>query len=447
MRESESPTFYIENLGCAKNQVDAEVLLSQLEGKGWRYRETTDEAALIILNTCGFIRPAKDEAINTFFELRSLYPDKKILLAGCFAQRYGRELADRIPEADGIFGNHDLKQIGAVAEEVMEGHTPVVVPDWDPTPVRRTRLFSPKGSSYVKISEGCDHRCSFCAIPLIRGPLRSFPMEEVMEQVRAVRALGAVEINLIAQDLAAYGNDRGSSDFPLLLRKISGLEGDFWLRLLYIHPDNFPLEILPILRDDPRILPYFDIPFQHASKRILRRMGRGGDAKSYAALVERIRRKLPDAVLRTTFLVGFPGEGKKDFEELKAFQRDVGFDWAGVFSFSSEEGTPAHEMRGSLAERLGRRRVEKRREELELLQTEISSLRMDRFIGRTLRILVEERVKGEDLALGRAYLQAPEVDGASVILSGRYAPGDWVDMKVMKRNNFDLEVFPLDELV
>lgn len=423
------------------------MLLYELEEKGWTYCDTAEEAELIILNTCGFIQPAKDEAVNTFFELRSFYPGKKILLAGCFAQRYGKELAARIPEADGIFGNHDLKQIDVVAREVIEGRRPVTIPAWDPTPIRRSRLFSPTGSSYVKISEGCNHRCSFCAIPLIRGPLKSIPMDQVLGQIRAMRALGAVEINLIAQDLAAYGNDHGDTDFPLLLRKIGEMDGDFWVRLLYIHPDNFPTEILSILREDPRILPYFDIPFQHASKTVLRRMGRSGDAARYAGLVDRIRRDLPDAVLRTTFMVGFPGEGKREFEELKKFQREVGFDWAGVFTFSSEEGTPAHDMRGPLTERLVRQRMDRRREELEVLQTEISAGRMDRFVGRELKILVEERVKGEELALGRAYLQAPEVDGTSVVLSGRHAPGDWVDMKVMKRNNFDLEVVPLDELV
>ncbi len=439
-------TFYIENLGCAKNQVDAEVILFELQEKGWHYSETPDTADLIIINTCGFIQPAKDEAITTFFELRKRFPGKKILLAGCFAQRYGRQLIKQLPEVDGIFGNHDLKQVTDVAREVMEGVRPVTVPVWDPTPVRRSRLISKPGSAYVKISEGCNHRCAFCAIPIIRGPLKSVPMDQVLGQIRGLLERGVVEINLIAQDLAAYGTDYGSPDFPLLLRKIGELRGDFWIRLLYIHPDHFPTEILSILRDDPRILPYFDIPFQHGAKSVLRRMGRSGDAVKYAGLIEKIRRELPDAVVRTTFMVGFPGEGKREFMELKEFQREVAFDWAGVFTFSSEEDTPAHRMRSSLEERLVKPRMEKRREELDLLQSEISASRMDRFTGRDLRILLEERVQGEDISFGRGYLHAPEVDGTSIVLSSRYSPGEWVDMRVVKRNNFDLEVVPLNEL-
>jgi ribosomal protein S12 methylthiotransferase len=272
-------------------------------------------------------------------------------------------------------------------------------------------------------------------------------MDHVIQQIRELLNRGVVEINLIAQDLAAYGSDQGHADFPLLLRKISELQGEFWVRLLYIHPDNFPIEILSIMRDDPRILPYFDIPFQHASTKVLRKMGRTGTFSQYADMVENIRAELSDSVIRTTLMTGFPGEGNSEYRELLRFQQEVAFDWAGVFTFSREEGTPAYRMRGTLAQRLVEKRAEARKNELEEIQSGISAERMDRFVGRDLRILVEEQVKKEELALGRAYLQAPEVDGASVVLSDRFEAGRWETMRVLRRNNFDLEVAPLDELV
>ncbi|MFW5715359.1 MAG: 30S ribosomal protein S12 methylthiotransferase RimO [bacterium] len=439
--------FYIESLGCAKNQVDSEVLLHTLQAKGWTYVGQAEAADLIIVNSCGFIQPAKEESIETVLSFREAYPDKKVLLAGCFAQRYGNELSSQLPEADGIFGNHDLRQIAVVSQQVMQGQRPVALPDWQYSPAYRSELFSFPGSAYVKISEGCNHRCSFCAIPLIRGPLKSIPIEDILRQIRELLQRGVVEINLIAQDLAAYGSERGNPEFPLLLRKISELSGDFWIRLLYIHPDNFPIEILSIMKDDPRIIPYFDIPFQHAAKRVLRRMGRSGTAAEYLRLIDRIRGELPAAVIRSTLMVGFPGEGPREFKELQKFQQDARFDWAGVFVFSREEGTRAFSMRSTFGDRLIAGRAQARKNVLEELQTRISSEQMDRFVDRSLRVLVEEKVAEESMALGRAYLHAPEVDGTAIILSDSLAPGSWTDMRVVKRNNFDLEVVPQNELV
>ncbi len=439
--------FYIESLGCAKNQVDSEILLASLKQKGWTYVDQAEQADLIIVNSCGFIQPAKEESLETVLSFHAAYPEKKVLLAGCFAQRYGKELLEQLPEVDGIFGNHDLQQIETVSQQVMDGERPVSLPDWQYSPAYRDQLFSFTGSSYVKISEGCNHRCSFCAIPLIRGPLKSIPIEEILRQIRELLQKGIVEINLIAQDLAAFGSERGQQEFPLLLRKISELSGDFWLRLLYIHPDNFPIEVLSIMKDDPRILPYFDIPFQHGSTRILRRMGRSGTAAEYLHLIEQIRHELPDSVIRSTLMVGFPGEGRREFQQLQSFQREARFDWAGVFVFSREEGTRAYSLRSSVGDKLISRRAQVRKNALEQVQSEISAQQMDRFVQRPLRVLVEETIPGEAMALGRAYLHAPEVDGTAIILSDQIQPGSWLDMKVVKRNNFDLEVVPLNELI
>jgi ribosomal protein S12 methylthiotransferase len=436
---------YIENLGCAKNQVDAEVMLHRLEDCGWSWAEDPGQADLIIINSCGFIAPAKEESLQTALAMRSRYPDIPLLFAGCLAQRYGSELFEGLPEIDGLFGNSDVERITEAAEAAVSGERSALLPREQRLVSGRDRLFSHPGSAYVKLSEGCNHRCSYCAIPLIRGSLRSFAQDEVLEEIRSLLERGIFEINLIGQDLAAFGTDRGGSEFPELLRRISQLSGDFWLRLLYIHPDNFPFSILPIMQEDPRILPYFDIPFQHASAPVLRRMGRIGNRETYLRLLERIRAALPEAVIRTTFMTGFPGERKSDFEELLRFQREAAFDWAGVFVFSREEGTRAAGMRGPIGDRLAGPGAEKRKRRLEEQQQRITEERMERFAGRDLRVLVEEQVPEEPLALGRAFLHAPEVDGAAVILSSDYAPGRVVSCTALRRNGIDLEVEPSHE--
>ena len=436
---------YIENLGCAKNQVDAEVMLRRLEEEGWSWTDDPASADLIIVNTCGFIAPAKEESLETTMALRSRYPEARILFAGCLAERYGDDMSDSLPEVDGIFGNRDVSRVPEAAEKALSGRRAVVKPKEHRLVQGRSRLFTHPGAAYVKLSEGCSHRCSYCAIPLIRGTLRSYTLEEVLEEVRSLLDRGIFEVNLIGQDLAAFGTDRGKREFPELLQRISELSGDFWIRLLYIHPDNFPTEILPLMQRDPRILPYFDIPFQHASPRVLRDMNRTGDRESYLALLSEIRTALPDAVIRTTFMTGFPGEKKSDFEELLRFQREAQFDWAGAFVFSREEGTPAAGMRGAVGDRLVRGKAEERKRRLEEEQQRISEERMQRFAGSRLRVLVEEQVAEEELALGRAYLHAPEVDGAAVILAEHTEPGTTFEGRVLRSNGIDLEVEPLYE--
>ena len=442
--------FALENLGCAKNQVDAEVMIRYLEEAGWEYSEDFSRARLIIVNSCGFIEPAKEESIETTLEMRSQYPGAKILLAGCLSQRYGDELSEGLEEADGVFGNRDLSKIVETAERMMEEEV-LELPDYAEYDRRRDKLLSFPGSSYLKISEGCSHRCSFCAIPLIRGGLRSIPRETIITEARRLIDHGVFEINLIAQDLAAYGKDFGEGEFISLLRELAELPGDYWLRLLYIHPDEFPRELIPVVRDHPAVLPYFDIPFQHASPKVLRAMGRRGDAESYLSLIDEIRKGLPEAVIRTTFLVGYYGEGEREFEELLDFQRRAQFDWAGVFSYSPEEGTAALAYEGKEGFAREPEAAVEREARLKSLQQPISEAMMDRFVGKSLRVLVEERVQQEDLLLGRAYLQAPEVDGAAVIhlpeegrtreesADGSVRPGDTINCRIVRRNNIDLE--------
>jgi ribosomal protein S12 methylthiotransferase len=317
-------------------------------------------------------------------------------------------------------------------------------------------LLSLPGSAYVKINEGCNNRCTFCSIPLIRGSLRSRSITDVLAECRELLSRGIRELCLIGQDIGSYGKDFSGSGMavksffqgsllPDLLEALSGLKGDFWVRLLYIHPDNFPLPILDTMDRDKRFLPYFDLPFQHGSEKILAAMNRRGNAAAYLALIETIRSRLPGAVLRSTFLLGFPGETDEDFRALLDFQDKARLDWAGCFAYSREEDTPAYSMKNRVPKKL----AAERKRIVEERQISISEKQMDRFIGRELDVLVEEAVDEEDgLYLGRLYCQAPEVDGAAVISDTRMvsvseqvlAPGSMVRGRVVGRAGVDLEV-------
>jgi len=434
-----SKTFYVENLGCSKNQVDAETIISALKKAGWEYCDSPDRAELIIVNTCGFIQSAKEESIQTIFDYRKAYPDRKVLAAGCFAQRYNEELLDMIPELDGVFGNRAPALIPGMVQGIMSGDKPVYMPEADLTVPERDEFLSYKGSVFVKIAEGCNNRCKFCAIPLIKGDLQSRDIPSILEEIRGLIRRGIFEINLVAQDLAGFGTDRGQRELPELLKQISALEGRFWLRLLYIHPDHFPLDILPLMKADSRILPYFDIPFQHAHPDILRRMGRKGDRQTYLDLIARLRKEFPDGVVRSTIMTGFPGENSTTFGELKRFLTEAELDWAGFFIYSREEGTEAYNYRGALATKLAAGKAQKQKTLLEDLQQEISEKRVDRFVGRTMTLLVEEKVEEESLYLARAAIQAPEVDGLVVLRAENLEPGDVVEGRIIRRNGLDLE--------
>jgi ribosomal protein S12 methylthiotransferase len=473
----------LDPFGCAKNQVDAENMMAMLAAAGWSAAGNPADADLIIVNSCGFIESAKRESINAVLAWRKNYPDKKILMAGCLAQRYAGELAQAMPEADGFFGNADLGGIAAAALSVftLKGGEPppslrpprpkglrcpplpppVETPprpggaaapgnspqgDYGPgntVPGERPLLSLP-GAAYIKISEGCGNRCSFCSIPLIRGPLKSRSIPGISAECRSLLDRGIRELNIIGQDIASFGKDRpGGGDLPALLEAIAALPGDFWVRLLYLHPDHIPLSILDIMREDPRFLPYFDIPIQHASGPLLKAMNRRGDGESYLDLISRIRSALPDAVIRSTFLTGFPGETEEDFELLLDFQERAALDWMGCFTYSREEDTPAY----SMGRRVPRRIAVERKGLLEERQQGISEGRMERFLNRELEILVEEKFEnpGEDplergLYLGRAYCQAPEVDGAVLVsCGGPLNPGSLVRCRITGRAGIDLE--------
>jgi ribosomal protein S12 methylthiotransferase len=430
--------YFIDPFGCAKNQVDAENMMLHLDNAGWSVAQDADDADLIIVNSCGFIESAKQESINAVLLWHTTYNSKKILLSGCLAQRYAKELTESLPEADGFFGVDDITKIVEKVNSLFpSNHYPLTANHYFTRP-----LLSLPGSAYIKISEGCDNRCTYCAIPLIRGPLRCRTVPDILEECKGLLTRGIKELCIIGQDIGSYRSD--GMGLPELLNAIAGLPGDFWARLLYMHPDHFPLPVLDIMERDPRFLPYFDIPFQHASPRILSAMNRHGNAADYITLVETIRARLPAAVIRSTFLLGFPGETETDFAALLDFQQKIRLDWLGCFSYSREEDTPAYTMPQQVLPKIASQRKQK----IEKCQTPITEQKMDCFVGQQLPVLLEEHMSGgknetdDNFWLGRLYCHAPEVDGAAVLTGGgaKLKAGEVIPCEVMGRRGFDLEV-------
>ncbi len=411
-------------------------MIAALEKTGWRLADGPETADVLIVNTCGFISDAKKESIETGLELKARHPDKKVLLVGCLSERYGAELERELPEIDGFLGNRDPAGIVEVVEGATARRTggPATEGASRETVRERTRLLSYPGSAYVKVAEGCANRCTYCAIPLIRGDLKSRDCESIVHEISGLLERGLREVVLIAQDLGSFGTDRGERELADLLSRISRLRGDFWVRLLYIHPDRFDDAILDVMQGDPRFLPYFDLPFQHASPSILRAMGRRGEPERNLELLARIRRKLPGAVIRSTFLLGFPGETDDDFKRLREFQDSARLDWLGAFTYSREEDTPAWSMRPRVPKKV----AESRKREIELAQVPITERSLDSRVGSILDVLVEERIQGEDMCLGRAYFQAPDVDGL-IVVHGSPTPGERVRVRISRRNGVDLE--------
>ena len=465
--------FFIDLHGCAKNQVDAEIIIGIMENLSWKNTSDPDEADLIIVNSCGFINSAKEESINAVLQAKAAHPRAKVLLAGCLAERYADILKNDLPEADGIFGNGNLSLLPQLIDSMFPKKTSekkfiektLVPPQIGISGGERPKILNFPRSTYIKITEGCDNFCSFCAIPIIRGRLRSRPIKDICDEIKTFLKKGFYEFNLIGQDLAAYQTGKNdlkedklhkekSSGLALLLKNISEIKGNFKIRLLYIHPDHFPLDILPIMTADKRFLPYFDIPFQSGAQKIIRAMNRNGSAEVYLDIVKNIRDAFEKAKspygepqIRTTFLVGFPGETDEDFNETIKFLQELRPLWSGGFTYSREEDTPSYSFKG----RVPKKTAEARLAEIQNTQTSITEKKLDSFIGKEIEVLVEELIQAEDktfLALGRAWFQAPEVDGAVVlnfnlnskdIDGNQILPGSVVKARIAARNGFDLE--------
>jgi ribosomal protein S12 methylthiotransferase len=404
-------------------------MIAALESAGWSLAAEPSDAEVIIVNTCGFIAAAKTESIETSLELKARNPGRKVIMVGCLSERYGEELREQLPEIDAFLGNKDPAAIVALVEGTTARGA-----DAPRRPYERQHLLSFPGSAYVKIAEGCGNRCSYCAIPLIRGDLASRGPGEIVAEIRGLLDRGVRELILIAQDLGSYGKDLGTTGLVDLLSSIARLRGGFWVRMLYIHPEHFPEGLLDLVSTDHRFLPYFDLPFQHASPSILRAMGRRGEPERNLELLAGIRARLPRAAIRSTFLVGFPGETDEDFRLLLDFQEKARLDWMGAFTYSREEDTRAYSLPGRVTKPV----AEARKSEVETRQTPITERALDARLGETVDVLVEEPVEGEELSIGRAYLQAPDVDGL-VVVRRRLPPGSMARVRITRRNGVDLE--------
>jgi ribosomal protein S12 methylthiotransferase len=427
------------SLGCAKNLVDSEVMLAVLKRSG--YRPVADEAGadVIIVNTCGFIEPARQEArqaIERALAAKAADPAKKVVVAGCYVRREGPELRAEYPGVDVWTGVSDFDRVDRLVRgEKFTSRSSTFLYD-DRTP----RLVStPASWAYVKISEGCSHRCSFCAIPSIKGPYRSRATASVVREARALASLGVKELNLISHDTTFYGSDRGvRHGLVRLLEKVTAVPGIAWVRVLYGHPEEISDELLAAMTD-PKVCRYLDIPFQHCDPALVRSMGRRLDGPRALRLLERIRARLPEAAVRTSLIVGYPGEGRREFEALLEFVRQARFDHLGVFSYSPEKGTRA----GSLQDPLSLSEKEERRRAVMELQASISAERNRGYVGRRLEVLIEAGPdgRGHDYS-GRTRFQAPEVDGTTGLKLPRAAKAPvspLVEAEITRSGTYNLE--------
>lgn len=429
-------------LGCAKNQVDGEEMLGALAGADSgqvQFVANKSDADVLIVNTCGFINSAKEESIAAILDAvqrKQRGQLSKVIVTGCLAQRYGSDLAREIPEVDAFLGIESAPQI----RNLVFGSRPrqinlveQVAEKYPLIPQSRLRATATPWTAYLKISEGCDHTCTFCAIPGIRGKHRSKPMERLVQEATQLVQSGARELNLVAQDTTAYGMDLyGRLALPELLRALAPIEGLKWLRLLYCYPTMVRQPLIDVLQELPQVIPYIDMPLQHGDDQMLKAMKRGGSVEQYKRLFGKMREALPDLALRTTFLVGFPGETDSHFEHLLEFVREVRFDRLGVFTYSAEEGTPAFDLPGAVPPKVMRTR----RDALMAAQQSISLSAQQRWVGRTLDVLIETR-RGED-AVGRSFRDAPEIDGEIVLKNCNACPGDFVPARVTQAHPYDL---------
>ena len=415
------------SLGCAKNLVDTEYLLGMLRSSGIEIVTDRHEAEAVIINTCGFIESAKSEAIDTILDAADLKQEnlRKLIVMGCLSQRYKPQLEEEMPEVDRFITIDEYSELGSILSEVLGVR---ITNTYGKTP----RILSGKPwMAYLKIADGCDNRCSYCAIPLIRGDLRSVPEDEIIAEAERLTACGVKEINLVAQDSSRYGFDiDGKLHLTHLLKRLDALEGIRWIRILYLYPDEIPDDLIETIRDSRHILPYFDIPVQHGSDRMLRLMNRRGNREIILDRVRMIRRQLPDAVLRTTLIAGFPSETEQDHEENISLLKACGWDHLGAFAYSKEEDTPSFEMEDDVCAEL----KEQRKSEIMLAAQKISQERMQRHIGKRLEVLIEKKDPLTDMYIGRSYIHAPDgVDGSVRFHASAYhKPGDFALVEITK---------------
>lgn len=428
------------SLGCPKNQMDAELMLAKLEKAGFEITAESGLADVVIVNTCGFIEDAKRESIDNILEFAQLKKEgqiKRIIVTGCLAERYQQELVKELPECDSVLGLGANGDIVEAVQKVTDGESVHRFPPKECWSLEGDRLqTTPHFFAYLRIADGCDNRCTYCAIPLIRGGLKSRPMENILAEATKLVADGVKELVLVAQDTTVYGKDLyGEVRLPALLRELCRIDGLKWIRLLYCYPEHITDELLDVMATEEKVLPYMDMPLQHASGKVLRAMNRPGDRASLTALVKRIRDKVPNITLRTTVMTGFPGETKKDFEELCTFIQDAQFERLGCFAYSAEEGTPAADLPDQVPEKVKCRRRDIVMEE----QSRISDRHNEAMIGKTLTVLVESFDKYAECWFGRSEGDAPDIDGKVFFIpTSRVQAGDFVQVTVTDTMDWDL---------
>ncbi|PID29653.1 MAG: 30S ribosomal protein S12 methylthiotransferase RimO [Candidatus Cloacimonadota bacterium] len=418
-------TFYIESLGCPKNLADSEIFKYLAIKANITPVSNPEKAELIIVNTCGFIESAKEEAVNTILEMAELKETgacKNLTATGCFVRRYMKNLIEEIPEVDHWIDLKDFKKFAELMNLKQEKF--------------KRELMTPDYFAYIRISDGCNNRCSYCAIPGIRGKLDSVPLENLLEEAKYLADKGVKELIVTAQDTANYGYDiNGKSQLPELLEKLNEIKGFEWIRVLYLHPAHLTEKIVDKMAELNKVIPYFDIPLQHINNDLLKSMNRHTNKEHILNILNYIRKTLPEAVIRTTFIVGYPGESFAKYKELRDFIKIAKFEKLGVFAYSPEEGTPAYEF----PKQVSRKTAQKRCDELMSIQQEISENYLTGLIGKKIPVIIERKSESEDFSWeGRSIFDAPEIDGIVYVISGNYCIGDIVKLSVTDAWEYDL---------
>lgn len=429
------------SLGCDKNLVDTEVMLGMLTQKGYSITDDEQEADAVVVNTCCFINDAKEESINTILEMAELRKTgqiKALVVAGCLAQRYKEEIQKEIPEVDAIIGTTAIDAVVEALEDVLKGSSQNFVEDINRKPVYgKKRIVTTGGHyAYLKIAEGCDKHCSYCIIPKVRGNYRSIPLESLIAEAKELVEFGAKELILVAQETTLYGKDiYGEKALPKLLHELCKIDGLYWIRILYCYPEEITDELIETIRTEKKICHYLDIPIQHGSDRILKRMGRRTNQQELKDMVHKLRTAIPDICLRTTLITGFPGETQEDHEELMAFVDEMEFDRLGVFTYSPEEDTPAATFPDQIEEEV----KQDRQAEIMELQQEIAFAHAEDMIGKSVLAMIEGKVPDEHAYVARTYMDAPNVDGFLFIqTSEELMTGDFVRAKITGSYEYDL---------
>ncbi len=436
------------SLGCARNLVDSEVLLGHAVEEGLQVVSEPEDADVVVVNTCGFVETAKQESIDTILSVARLKEEgdlKGVVAVGCLAQRYGQELGDSIPELDAVFGISDYSGVPDIVRQIVNGSRQRWVATVDggrpkgPRNDKRRLLLTPKSFAYLRISEGCDHTCTFCAIPKMRGRNRSKPIDVLVEEARDLAAAGVKELVVVAEDSTAYGLDFARKRMlHELLEQLAAVDGIEWIRVMYAYPHTVGPELTAVLREQPKLVPYLDIPIQHVSSRMLRAMKRGVSREQVEGILWRLRDEVPGIAVRSTVITGFPGETEEDFEEMLDFIERFKFERLGAFAYSREESTPAHDLSDQVPQDV----AEQRRERLMAAQRPIRDAHQQAMVGRNLRVLVDGHDESGDFLVARTTSDAPEVDCRVLLPVGSIEPGELVDVTVTSVHDYDLRAEP-----